>query len=86
MQGSTFNFGFSGISGSLPGEPTRMVKILMRPVDGSMSIHHPNVPDNKRIDYGKSSALDLTGIAARYPCLDDSFLMIIRQVFSQHTP
>jgi hypothetical protein len=48
-----------------------MVKKLMRPVDGSISINRPNVPDNKRIDYGKSLALDSTGTAKHSPCLDD---------------
>ncbi len=43
----------------------------MRPVDGSISINRPIVPDNKRIDCDKSSDLDLTGTAARCPCLDD---------------
>ena len=43
----------------------------MRPVDGSISINRPNVPDNKPIDSGKSMALDCTGKAEHYPCLDD---------------
>ena len=43
----------------------------MRPVDGSISINRPNVPDNKLIDSGKSMVLDGTGRAERYPCLDD---------------
>ncbi len=37
-------------------QETRMVKKLMRPVDGSISINRPNVPDNKPIDSGKSMA------------------------------
>ena len=43
----------------------------MRPVDGSISINRLNVPDNKPIDSGKSMALDWTGKAEHYPCLDD---------------
>ena len=43
----------------------------MRPVDGSISISRPNVPDNKPIDSGKSMVLDGTGKAERYPYLDD---------------
>jgi 5'-nucleotidase len=49
----------------------RRVKKLMRPVDGSISISRPTVPDNKRIDSGKSLAPDSTGTAAHCPCLDD---------------
>ena len=48
-----------------------MVKKLMRPVDGSISVNRPTVPDNKRIDSGKSLAPDSTGTVARCPCLDD---------------
>jgi hypothetical protein len=44
----------------------------MRPVDGSISINRPNVPYNKPIDSGKSMALDWTGKAEHYPCLDDN--------------
>jgi hypothetical protein len=48
-----------------------MVKKLMKPVDGSISINRPNVPDNERIDSAKSLAPDSTGTGALYPCLDD---------------
>lgn len=48
-----------------------MVKKLMRPADGSISISRPNAPDNKRIYFGKSLALDSMGTAARCLCLDD---------------
>ena len=54
------------------GEDTRRVKKLMRPVDGSISINRPNVPDNKRIDPGTLMAPDSMEKAAHYPCLDDS--------------
>ena len=43
----------------------------MWPIDDSISINRPNVPDNKPIDSGKSMALDWTGKAEHYPCLDD---------------
>ena len=43
----------------------------MRPVDGSISIILPNVPDNKRADFGESLALDSMEISARCLSLDD---------------
>ncbi len=52
-------------------DTSRIVKKLMRPADGSISIDRPNAPDNKLIDCGKYLVLDSIGITARCPCLDN---------------
>ena len=48
-----------------------MIKIFMRPLEDSISIDRPTVPDKKLIDCGKYLVLDSMGIAGRCPCHDD---------------
>ena len=43
----------------------------MQPPNGNSSINRPNVPDNKRLDSGKSLALDSTGTTECCSYLDD---------------
>lgn len=59
-------------AGAMPVGPK--YSLFMRPVDGSISINRPDVPDNKRVHPGKLLAPDAMGKAAHYLCLDDSSL------------
>lgn len=58
----------------------------MRFIDGSISIDHPNLPDNKQIESSKSLTFDLTGIIARCPRFADCAPDKMPHVFSDYTP